>query len=103
VLCYGGLGQKREKNKQMDIVLTANKRGVNFSITGGFELITVDDFKIRAVVNGKSKGISSSISIWIGSTESTNKKVVTLVIGKSDLTIDNAGTVDPDIGRSFIV
>jgi hypothetical protein len=36
----------------------------------GFELITVDDFKIRAVVNGKSKGISSSISIWIGSTES---------------------------------
>jgi hypothetical protein len=29
--------------------------------------------------------------------------VVTLVIGKSDLTIDNSGTLDPDIGRSFIV
>jgi hypothetical protein len=27
----------------------------------GFEFITVDDFKIRAVVDGKSKGISSSI------------------------------------------
>jgi hypothetical protein len=75
------------KNKQMDIVLTANKRGVNFSITG--DTLAVDDFKIRAVVDGKSKGISSSISIWIGSTESTNNKVVTLVIGKSDPTIDN--------------
>jgi hypothetical protein len=32
----------------------------------GFELITVDDFKIRAVVDGKSKGISSSITNkWI--------------------------------------
>jgi hypothetical protein len=38
-------------------------------------------------VGGKSKGIT--ISIWIGSTESTNQKAGILVIGKNDLTIDN--------------
>ncbi|VVM23496.1 hypothetical protein BSPWISOXPB_2550 [uncultured Gammaproteobacteria bacterium] len=69
----------------------------------GFEFITVDDFKISAV-GGKSKGISSSISIWIGSTESTNHKSDTLVIVKSNKTIDiGGGIVDLDIGRSFIV
>jgi hypothetical protein len=29
--------------------------------------------------------------------------LVEMTIGKSDLTIDNSGTLDPDIGRSFIV
>jgi hypothetical protein len=38
----------------------------------------VDNFKISAG-GGKSKGISSSISIWIGSTESTNKKAGILI------------------------
>jgi hypothetical protein len=42
-------------------------------------------FKI-STVGGKSKGISSSISIWIGSTESTNHKSDTLVIGKNQST-----------------
>ncbi|SSC09054.1 hypothetical protein BTURTLESOX_421 [bacterium endosymbiont of Bathymodiolus sp. 5 South] len=65
-----------------------------------FDFITVDDFKIIAV-GGKSKGIT--ISIWIGSTESTNQKAGILVIGKNDLTIDNGGTVDLDIGRGLIV
>jgi hypothetical protein len=50
------------------------------------------------------KGISSSISIWIGSTESTKHISDTLVIGKSNKTIDiDVGFVDPDIGRSFIL
>jgi hypothetical protein len=41
------------------ISLGNTKRNTNFKISAG---------------GGKSKGISSSISIWIGSTESTNKK-----------------------------
>jgi hypothetical protein len=48
----------------------------------------------------KSQGSSS---IYIGSTESANQKVGTLVIGKNDLAIDKDGIVDLDIGRSFIV
>jgi hypothetical protein len=54
-------------------------------------------------LGGKSKGISSSISIWIGSTESTNKKAGILVIGNSNKTIGVGVGADLNIGRSFIV
>jgi hypothetical protein len=68
--------------------------------TLGSEFVIIDDFKISAG-GGESHGSSSSI--YIGSTESANQKVGTLVIGKNDLIIDKGGIVDLDIGRSFIV
>jgi hypothetical protein len=43
-----------------------------------------------------------SYSICIGSTESANQKVGTLVIGKNDLIIDKEGVVNLDISWSFL-
>ncbi|VVM25553.1 hypothetical protein BSPWISOXPB_9237 [uncultured Gammaproteobacteria bacterium] len=66
----------------------------------GSEFVIIDDFKISAG-GGKSELIISSI--YIGSSESANQKVCTLVIGKRNITINKDGIVDLDIGRSFIV
>jgi hypothetical protein len=60
----------------------------------------IDDFKISA---GGDKSELIISSIYIGSTESANQKVCTLVIGKRNITINKDGIVDLDIGRSFIL
>jgi hypothetical protein len=60
-------------------------RDIDFFNLKGF--VIIDDFK-RSAGSGESQGSSSSI--YIGSTESANQKVGTLVIAKNDITIDTA-------------
>jgi hypothetical protein len=62
--------------------------------TLGFELVTVDDFKISVVGDGKSEGISSSI--YIGSTKGANH-------GAGGLTFEKGSIADLDIGWGNIV
>jgi hypothetical protein len=95
-ICIGSTESANQKvgTRDMDITITARDGTQSIDETFDIKVVDGSQFLLSEITNANISGI--------GSTESANQKVGTLVIGKNDLIIDKEGVVNLDISWSFL-